>query len=45
MSRRPGENAAVVDLPNKVEAQGDIDSVNALLLETVRRARQKRGLT
>ncbi len=39
------ENAAVVDLPNKVEAQGDIDSVNALLLETVRRARQKRGLT
>jgi DNA primase len=39
------ENAAIVDLPTKAEAQGDIDSSNAMLREIVERAREKRGLT
>lgn len=38
------ENAAGVDQLHRVEAQGDVASENALLLENFRRAREKLGL-
>jgi DNA primase len=38
------ENAAGMDRLNRVQAQGDVDSENALMLEAVRRAQERERL-